>query len=311
MSKIWAFRQNEQTIKSRADVLGRSNVHLDPKNTPLFEISPKIPEIYDSVLVYKATPISHANISAYNDLHHKQVLKSVMSFVDVTIPNTVRGTMESIVLHGHLSALADNLPPMFSGLAETCSLHLKSELGGRDMEEDFKAALSKAREEDTKGPSHASALHRYAVWLHNNDRDTEAKILLDEAVRFADSLALNRTMAQVCCELEEHEAAESYLEKAVNSVKPGDQDVLGPLLTDLGQVLLLQGKTSMGIKYLQGAIEGYKNAVGTENPEYARALNVVSIGHLMLGDSLRANRARNEASSVLSKLKKKNLIVDR
>ena len=309
MSKIWTFRQHEQTLKSRQDVLGKSKVHLDPKNASLSDISPEIPVIYDSVLKYKATPISHANVAEYNDLHHKQVLKSVMSFVDVTIPNTVQGTMESIVLHGHLSGLADNLPPMFSGLADTCSLHLKSELGGTDMEEDFKSALSKARDMDSKGPSHASALHRYAAWLHNNSRDTEAKELLDEAVRFADSLALNRTMAQVCCELEDHESAEKYLEKAVNSVQTGDQDILGPLLTDLGQVMLLQGKTSMGIKYLQGAIEGYKNQVGTENPEYARALNVVSIGHLMLGDSLRANRARNEASSVLAKLKKKNLIV--
>ena len=310
MSKIYTFRQNEQTLQSRQEVLGKSKVHLDPKNTPKSDIYSEIPEIYNSVLVYKATPISHANLSEYSDLHHKQVLKSVMSFVDVTIPNTVRGTMESIVLHGHLSSLADNLPPMFSGLAETCSLHLKSELGGSDMEEDFKAALSRARGEDTKGPSHASALHRYAVWLHNNSRDPEAKELLEEAVIFADSLSLNRTMAQVCCELEDHETAEKYLEKAVNSVRPGDQDVLGPLLTDLGQVMLLQGKTTMGIKYLQGAIEGYKNQVGTESPEYVRALNVVSIGHLMFGDSLRSNRARNEASKVLAALKKKNLIVD-
>lgn len=310
MAKIYSFNKVEQTIKSRQDVLGKSKVHLDPKNTEKSEIHPKIPEIHNSVLVYKASPISHANLSEYSDLHHKQVLKSVMAFVDVTIPNTVRGTMESIILHGHLSALAGNLPPMFSGLAETCSLHLKSELGGSDMETEFKSALSKARDQDLKGPSHASALHRYAVWLHNNSRDTDAKELLEEAVRFADSLALNRTMAQVCCELEDHDSAEKYLEKAVNSVRPGDQDVLGPILTDFGQVMLLQGKTSIGIKYLQGAIEGYKNQVGTENPEYARALNVVSIGHLMLGDTLRANRARNEASSVLSKLKKKNLIVD-
>ncbi|KAL5261443.1 hypothetical protein ACHWQZ_G007223 [Mnemiopsis leidyi] len=309
MSKIWTFRQHEQTLKSRQDVLGKAKVHLDPKNTSLSDICPQIPVIYEQVLKYKATPISRANLAEYSDLHHKQVLKSVMSFVDVTIPNTVQGTMESIILHGHLSGLSDNLPPMFSGLAETCSLHLKSELGGSDMETDFKSVLSKAREVDFKGPSHASALHRYAAWLHNNSRDAEAKELLDEAVRFADSIALNKTMAQVCCELEDHESAEKYLEKAVNSVKPGDQDILGPLLTDLGQVMLLQGKTSMGIKYLQGAIEGYKNQVGTEDPEYVRALNVVSIGHLMLGDNLRANRARNEASSVLAKLKKKNLIV--
>lgn len=310
MSKIWTFRQHEQTLKSRQDILGKSKVHVDPKNSEKASIYPQVPDIYDSVLVYKATPISHANLSEYNNLHHKQVLKSVMSFVDVTIPNTVQGTMETILLHGHLSGLSDNLPGMFSGLADTCSLHLKSELGGADMEEDFKSALSKARDQDFKGPSHASALHRYAVWLHNNSRDIEAKVFLDEAVVFADSLALNRTMAQVLCELEDHTAAEGYLEKAVNSVKPGDQDILGPLLTDLGQVMLLQGKTTVGIKYLQGAIEGYKNQMGTENPEYVRALNVVSVGHLMLGDTLRANRARNEASSVLAKLKKKNLIVD-
>ena len=77
----------------------------------------------------------------------------------------------------------------------------------------------------------------------------------------------------------------------------------------MAEVQLLQGKTTMGIKYLQGAIEGYKNQIGTENPEYVRALNVVSIGHLMLGDEIRSNRARNEASTVLSKLKKKNLLI--
>ena len=310
MSKMWSFRQSEQTLKYRSDILGKSKVHLDPKNPTTDVLFPKIPAIYDSALVYKATPISHANLAEYNDLHYKQVLKSIMSFVDVTVPNTVKGTIESIILHGHLSALSDHLPTMFSDLAETCSLHLKSELGGKNMEQEFKSYLSKVQVSDLKGPSHASALHRYAVWLHNNSRDSEAKILLEEALKFADSLSLNRTMAQVRCELDEHAAAEKYLEKAVNSVRPGDQEILGPLLTDLGQIMLLQGKTTAGIKILQGAIEGYKNQLGTENPDYARALNVVSIGHLMLGDALRANRARNEASSVLAKLKKNNVIVD-
>lgn len=308
MAKFWSFRQAEQTLKFRTDILGKGKVHVDPKDVAKEDLYPVIPKIYSSALPYLAKPISHANIREYEELHHKQVLKSVMAFVDVTIPNTVKGTMESIILHGHLSALADEVPVMFSGLAESCSLHLQSELGGADLEKDFITAMDKARKLDFKGPSHASSLHRYAIWLHNNSRDEEAKTLLEEASRFADSLALNRTIAQVCCELGDHKAAAEHLEKAVQSVRPGDQDILGSILIDLGQVMLLQGKTAMGIKYLQGAIEGFKNSVGTENPEYVRALNVVSIGHLMLGDALRSNRARNEASSVLAKLKKKRLI---
>ena len=71
---------------------------------------------------------------------------------------------------------------------------------------------------------------------------------------------------------------------------------------------LLQGKTGMGIRYLQAAVNGYKTQVGTNNPEYARTLNIVSIGHLMMGDVERSKRARGESGTVLAGLRKGNML---
>merc|ERR1712113_45154 len=118
--------------------------------------------------------------------------------------------------------------------------------------------LEKSRISDPKGPFHASALHRYSVWLHRNSGDAEARILLEEAIQFADSLSLSRTLAQVCCELGDYPTAEAHLEKAVNSVKPGDEELLGPILTDLGQVYCFRAAQQWVSSTFEGPSTGIK-----------------------------------------------------
>ena len=306
MSKFKNFDQASQTENVRKKVLGKNKVHPQKaEKEKQFECRDYALE---HLLFYKTPSISSENISEYEELLQKQVLKSVMAFTDVTLADTVEGTIKTILMHHILEHLKMELPVSYASLANSCSLFMKSQLGFPNLEEDFKTTLEHAKRLNPKGPSHASALHRYAIWLYQNSRYEEAKVLLDEAITFADSIALNRSVALVSSELRIYDVAEKHLDKSLKMINAGDQEILVPLLVDLGQVLLLRGKTVLGIQCLQKAIDGFKNIVGKDTPEYARALNIVSIGHLMLGDVERSKRARSEAGSVLKRLKKNYLI---
>jgi len=299
ISKWRGFDQKEKQKKARVDILGKGAVVAEAGS-----VEAPAPSVLDHVLFYRAPAIPPNVMSEYSLLLTKQVLKTLIAHVDTVTNETVPGLIESLFLADLIAHQSSKLEPPFSGLARTCSLHLSSQLGVDNVEDLMRAEVERSRCEDPRGPSLASALHRYSTWLHDQDRNAEAKVLLEEAVGFADSLSLNRTMGLVASELGDHVLAQQYLEKAVEAIQVGDEALLGPLLTDLGQIHLLQGKTGMGIRYLQAAINGYKTQVGTNSPEYARTLNIVSIGHLMLGDVERSSRARRESGAVLAGLRK-------